>query len=327
MNIRHRRAIHETAAKALDQAENARQIVLVYGLICCGLSLLSTVLSVLMGDRISGAGGLGNIGLRSVLSTGQSVLPLVTLIITACLSLGYHITMLSYTRGFDASTRTLTSGFRYFGSLIRAMLTQWVVYVIIGIVAMYISSSIFMATPFADPFIELMEPVLESVSMLDTTIAMDEALLMTAAETLIPMLWIFLAVLLVMALPIYYRFRMVDFCLADDPQNGAIFALTKSRFLMRRKCFALFRLDLTLWWFYAAQLIISLVCYGDILLPMAGITFPWSNDISYYLFYVLSLLMQLALYYFGMNRVYAVYAVAYDVLQEESPLPEPPVQQ
>lgn len=327
MNIRHRRAIHETAAAALNQAEHARQIALIYGLICCGLSLLSTVLSVLLGDRISGAGGLSNIGLRSVLSTGQSVLPLVTLIVTACLSLGYHIAMLSYTRGFDASTHTLMSGFRHFGPVIRAMLTQGFVYLLVGFAAVYISSSIFMATPFADPFIELMEPAMESITTLDTTIQMDEALLMAAAEALIPMLWIFLAVFLVMALPIHYRFRMVNFCLADDPQNGAVFALTKSRFLMRRKCFSLFRLDLTLWWFYAAQLLISMVCYGDILLPMVGITFPWNSDISYYLFLILSLLMQLALYYFGMNRVYAVYAVAYDVLQEESPLPEPPVQQ
>ena len=37
--------------------------------------------------------------------------------------------------------------------------------------------------------------------------------------------------------------------------------------------------------------------------------------------------MQLALYYFGMNRVYAVYAVAYDALMEDFPQPELPAQQ
>ena len=115
MNIRDRRAIGDTAANALSHSENARQIVLVYGLICCGLSLAGTILSALLGDRISGTGGLGNIGLRSILSTGQSVLPLITLLVTACLSLGYHTVMLCYTRGFDASIHTLMSGFRYFG--------------------------------------------------------------------------------------------------------------------------------------------------------------------------------------------------------------------
>lgn len=53
---------------------------------------------------------------------------------------------------------------------------------------------------------------------------------------------------------------------------------------------------------------------------------PWSNEVSYYLFLVVSLGLQMALYYFGMNRVYAVYAVAYDVLQEELPQPNLPVQ-
>lgn len=326
MNIRDRRAIHETAANALDRAKEARRIVLVYGLICCGLSLLSTILSVMLGDRISGTGGLGNIGLRSILSTGQSVLPLINLVVSACLGLGYHTAMLSFTRGFDAGTNTLMSGFRHFGVVIRAMLLQMFIYSGAGFFAMYLSSFIFMATPYSEAFLELMEPVLTSMTVMDTTVALDEATVMAAIETMIPMLWILLAVSLVLFVPLYYRFRMVDFCLADDPRLGAIHAMAKSRKLLRRKCFSLFRLDLSLWWFYAAQVLISLVCYGDILLPMVGIVLPWSNEVSYYLFLVVSLGLQMALYYFGMNRVYAVYAVAYDVLQEELPQPNLPVQ-
>ncbi len=324
MNIRHRRAIHETAANALDRAPEARRIILIYGGICCGLSLLATIISTLLGDRISGTGGLGNIGLRSVLSTGQSVLPLVNILITACLSLGYHIAILSFTRGFDAHVRTLKSGFRYVGSVVRALLTQWAVYLLLGIGALYASSYIFMSTPFAKPFIQAIEPYAASADL--TELMIDGAVAAAAMDALIPMLLIYLAVLLVLVLPVYYRFRMVDFCLADDPQNGALFALTKSRFLMRRNCFALFRLDLTLWWFYGAQVLISLVCYGDLLLPMLGISFPWSDTVSYYLFFGLSLLMQLALYWFGLNRATAVYAVAYDALQENLSQPNQPEQ-
>ena len=326
MNIRDRRAIRDTAAHALDHAHNAGRIVLVYGLICCGLSLASTIVSALLGNRISGTGGLGNIGLRSILSTGQSVLPLLNLIVTACLGLGYHTVMLCFTRGFDASTNTLMSGFRHFGAVIRALLLQVAVYIGAGFIAMNISSYIFMATPFAADFTAVMEPILSSMTVMDTGLVLDDATLMAAMETMIPMLWILLAVSLLLMVPLYYRFRMVDFCLADDPRLGAIHALAKSRRMMRRNCFQLFRLDLTLWWFYAAQLLISLVCYGDILLPMVGITLPWSNEVSYYLFLVLSLLMQIALYYFGTNRVFSVYAVAYDVLQEELPKPNLPVQ-
>ncbi len=324
MNIRHRRAIHETAANALGRATEARRIILIYGGICCGLSLLATVLSALLGNRISGATGLGNIGLRSVLSTGQTVLPLINILITSCLSLGYHIAILSFTRGFDAHVRTLKSGFRYFGAVFRALLVQWLVYLLLGIGALYASSFIFMATPYSEPFIQAMEPYVATSSL--SGLQIDGAVAAAAMDAMIPMLWIYLIVMLVLILPVYYRFRMVDFCLADDPQNGALFALTKSRFLMRRNCFALFRLDLSLWWFYGAQVLISLVCYGDLLLPMLGVSFPWSDTVSYYLFYGLSLLIQLALYWFGMNRATAVYAVAYDALQENLPQLNQPVQ-
>lgn len=325
MNIRERRAIHETAQSALNRAADRRKIVLVYAAVCCGLSLLATVISALLSDRISGTGGLGSIGLRSVLSTGQSVLPLVNLIVTACLSLGYHIAILSITRGFEAAPQTLGTGFRHFGPIIRCMLLQSAVYIAVGFAAIYLSSFLFMATPFSEPFLEMMEPYLTSVSVLDESLVLSDAVVMEAASAMMPMVWIWLAVCLILMVPIYYRFRMVDFCLADDPRKGALHAMAKSRKLLRRNCFALFRLDLTMWWFYAAQIVINLVCYGDLLLPLMGITFPWSDTVSYYLFYGLSLALQMGLYYFGMNRVYAAYAVAYDALQEELPQPNLPV--
>ena len=327
MNIRERRAIHQAAAHALDRAPQARQIILVYAAVLCGLSLLSTVISVVLSDRISGTGGLGNIGLRSVLSTGQSVLPLLNFIITACLSLGYHTAILSFTRGYDASTRTLTGGFRHFGPILRTMLLKGIFYGGTLIAATYFSSFIFMATPYSEKFIQVMTPYLESMTVLSDGFVLDETMLMTAMEAMVPMFWILGVICLVMVLPLYYRMRMVDFALADDPQRGAFHAVLKSRHLMRRNCFALFRLDLSLWWFYVAQIVISLVCYGDVLLPMLGVSFPWNDTVSYYLFYGLSLAMQVVLYIFGMNRVYAVYAVAYDALMEDLPQPELPVQQ
>lgn len=326
MNIRERRAIHDSATRALNLAPQAQQIALVYAVLCIGLSLLSTVISVLLSDKIAGTGGLGNIGIRSVLSTGQSVLPLINFIITSCLSLGYHIAILSFTRGYDASARTLTRGFRYWGAILRTLLLQAFVYTGVLFAAMYLSSFIFMATPYAQPFVTAMEPYLSSMTVLSDSLILDETLLTTAMDALMPMMWILAAVCLVLMLPLYYRFRMVNYVLADDPQRGAFHAVLKSRYLMRRNRFALFRLDLTLWWYFAAQLLITLVCYGDMLLPLLGVSFPWSDTFSYYLFYGLSLALQGALYYFGMNRAYAVYAVAYDALIESMPKPEMPVQ-
>jgi len=326
MNIQERRAIHEKATLALSRAKNPQKITLVYAAVCCGLALLAMVLTTLLSDRISGTGGLGNIGLRSVLSTGQSVLPLINMVVTACLSLGYHIAILSITRGFEADSRTLSGGFRYFGPVVRSLLLQGLIYFGLAMTAAYISAFIFISTPFAAEFIRVMEPHLSSMTVMDSGIMVDEAVMLEAMDAVMPMIWIMLAVCLVIMVPVYYRFRMVDFALADDPRKGALHAMVKSRRMMRRNCFALFRLDLTLWWFYLAQIAVNLICYGDLLLPALGVTLPWSNEISYYLFYGLSLVSQFALYYFGMNRVYSVYAVAYDALMEDMPQPNYPVQ-
>ena len=326
MNIRSRSAIHEEARQSLDRAPYQKQIILIYTAVCCGLSLLATLMSVFFSDRISGTGGLGNIGLRSVLSTGQSVLPLVQTIVTACLGLGYHIAILTVTRGYEATPRTLLLGFRHFGPVLRAMLLQGFAYCGIAFAATYISSFLFLLTPFSADFVELMEPLVSSMTVLDTGLILDEATLMAAAETMAPMVWILAGVFLLLFIPVYYGFRMVNFCLAEDPGRGALAAMVKSRRLMRRNRIALFRLDLTLWWFYLGSVAVSLLCYADVLLPLAGIALPWSNEVSFYVFYLTSMVVQLVLYYFAMNKVYAVYAVTYDVLQDALPGTDTPVQ-
>ncbi len=317
MNLRARKEIHETAKSILDRSPNIRRILLIYIGISLGLSLITAGFSLFFSNQIAGTGGLGNIGLRSILSTGQSVLPWVQMIVNACLGLGYHIAILCIVRNFEATPQTLLSGFRNFFPMLRLLLIQGFLYFGVLLAAAYLSSFIFLATPFSRPFMELMEPMLSSLSVMDQTLVLDEATLLASMETMIPMFYIMIPVLAILLIPLFYKLRMATFALADEPRRGALHALSKSRFLMRRNRFALFRLDLTMWWFYLGELAIGLVCYGDMLLPLLGISLPFSATASYYIFFLLSMLMQVALYYFCMNRVYTVYAVAYDALQEE----------
>lgn len=317
MNIRSRSAIHEAAGHALDRAPYTKKAVIIYTAVCCGLSLLATIVSAFLSDRISGTGGLSSMGLRAILSTGQSVLPMVQLIVSACLGLGYHILMLTITRGYDTTPRTLLQGFRHFGPLLRSMLLQGFVYCGLAFVATYGSSFLFLMTPLSVNFTKIMEPLVSSMTVLDNGIMLDETTLLAASEAMLPMFWILIPVFLALFIPVFYGFRMVDFCLAEDPRKGALAAMRKSRFLMRRNRLALFRLDLTMWWYYAGSALVTLLCYGDVLLPMAGVQFPWSATVSFYLFYLLSIALQILVNYFAMNRVYAAYAVAYDALQDQ----------
>lgn len=316
MDIRNRRAIHLRAAEALASAPNdPKKIALWYTIVCSALALVSTVLTGFLTNRIADTGGLGNMGLRSILSTGQTILPFLQLIVTSCLSLGYHAAVLRIARGETAGPRTLLEGFKNYGPILRAMFFQGLLYLSYGFISMYLSSFLFAATPFATPFYEIMEPLMESAGTLTGELVLDDATLLAVGETMIPMLWIWAGLFLLLFLPAYFGYRMTTFCIADEPRRGALAAMHKSKMMLRRNRIALFRLDVSMWWFYLLQVLISVVCYGDMILPMLGIELPWSGTFSYYFFFVLSLALQIVSYYFLMNRVNVAYAVAYDSLQ------------
>ena len=318
MDIRNRRAIHSRAAAAIAEApSDPKKIALTYTLVSSVLALIYTLLSAFLTDRIDNTGGLGNMALRSILSTGQTILPLIQLIISSCLGLGYAMAVLRISRNEDARPQTLLDGFRHFGPMLRAVFFQALLYLSYGIISMYLSSFIFLATPFAEGFYAVMDPVMESVNAAGGELVVDESMMLAAGETLQPMIWIWLALFLLLFIPVFFSYRMVTFCIADNPRQGALRSLHESKLLMRRNRFALLKLDLSMWWFYGLQVLISLICYGDVLLPMIGIQLPFSSTVNYYLFFVLSLIVQVITYYFLMNRVNVAYAVAYETLKYE----------
>ncbi len=319
MHIRNRREIRLQADRALADACNPGKIALFYGLFNVGLALVTTLISVWLNNGISESGGLGGIGLRSVLDTGQTFLPIVQMVISACLGLGYQYAILNIVRRKSADTRSLLEGFRRFAPLFGANALQFLIYILLGILSMYASISIFLATPLANEFLALAEPLVASGSVLnDPSVLMNDAQILAMAESLKGSLWIFAAVFALLVIPVYFRFRMTAFILADDPCRPGFVALLQSRRLLRRNCINLLKLDLSLWWYYLAQLLAAAVCYGDTLLPAVGIALPWDATFSFYFFFAVYLILQMLIYCFALNRVTAVYAVAYDALKESA---------
>lgn len=325
MNIRDRRAVRAAAQQALAAAPGEpKKVVLAYTLISCAIALSFAGISMMLGDRISATGGLSNMGMRSILSTGQSVLPLVQMVISICMSLGYHVAILDMLRHRATDPRTLSEGFRRFGPALRAALLQGVIYFFLAFGTMYLSSFVFMLLPLSNAFFSVMEPLTSSMSILESGIVLDDATVSALIPAMAPLVWIFLGLYLLLFLPMAYRFRMISFSLADDDRPGAIAAMVKSARMMRHNRFALFRLDLSMWWFYALQILVSVVCYGDVICALAGVALPWNETVSYFLFFGLSLVIQAVSYYFFMNRVYAVYGVTYEGLKESIvPPPRP----
>lgn len=316
MNIRNRAEIRHTASQALHHAAgDPRKIAIIYGGIVCLLALASTCISYYLNGEIANTGGLSNMGLRSILTTIQAILPFIQMLFALGLEVGYCRAMLDIARGRSAQPRTLLNGLQRFWPMLTSTIFQALIYLAVIIGAMYLSAWIFLMLPISNGFYEIMEPLMESMTVLNSAYTFDDATLFAAAEAMAPMMWIFLAVSCIGITPVMYQYRMVVFCLADSDSPRGLSALRESRQMMRRNRFALFRLDLGFWWYYLLQVLISLICYGDVLLPMVGITLPWSGTVSYFLFLVLSLALQLVVYCCFMNRVTVTYATAYDALR------------
>ena len=231
-----------------------------------------------------------------------------------CLELGYVAAMVRIARQQYASEQTLKLGFDRFWVLLRYSLIQGAIYALVAMGAFWISLQIFLITPLSNSIMEIITP-----SMTDPNVIMemlqDPVFADQAVSALIPMFLMFTAVYAFLFIPISYSLRMAKYVIIDKPGQGAMFAIRESRKMMKGSRMRLFKLDISLWWWYAISIGSMLLCYGDMLLPMVGISLPVSGDVSYFLFYALFLMVQFAACFFLRNQVEVVYAQVYNALK------------
>lgn len=315
------RALKQNAAQRLSQAAySPKKLILLHTGLSLAVTFVITALSFLLSDQIDATGGLAGIGLRSVLTTIQSALQLGATVALPFWEIGFLRAALSMGREQPAGPFTLLEGFRRFGPVLRLMLMRFFFYIVLFLVCIYVSSSIFMLTPAANAYVEAMLPLMEDLSALNPELALDESTVNTLLETLLPAYIICCVLFLAAAIPLSYRLRMADFAILDDQRVGAFFAVAKSWKITKRNCLQLFRLDLSFWWFYGLQLLITAVAYLDMILPTLGISLPAYSALG---FFLLQSAGQLALYWWAGSHVHTTYALAYDTLQTQFKVPAP----
>lgn len=322
MDICNTSEIKAAALRRLTDAGQAKRIAAIYAGVTLGLSALVTILGLVLEAMMSGATGLGGMGRRTILSSVQSMLPWVVGLITMCVELGYQAAMLRVARGQYASPQTLRLGFDRFWVLLRCILLEGVILFAIAFGGIYIATMLFMLTPFSGRVMEVLSPVLENVTLLSPEMVLDEALYDQLMQAMIPAFVMCAIVVAAAAIPVLYRLRMARFVIIDKPGIGALAALRESRKMMRGNCLRLVKLDMSLWQYYIGCVFASLLCYGDVLLPMMGVRFPWSDTVSYYLFFALYLAVQFAVYYFLKNQAEVSYSIAYDSIRPKEPKTE-----
>lgn len=314
MAFRDRRGLKETAQQWLETAAfDPRKLMLVYAGVSAGLMLLVTGLNFLLTEQISGTGGLGGLGTRAMLETVMEVLRLAVNLLLPFWNMGYLYCTLKIVRGQTFDLKDLLAGFRNFGPVLRLTFLYSLQFLMLGILWFYPSVLLYSVTPLSAPLMELMEPFVQS----GTEVVLDDAIMLAAAEAMIPLFVLYGVIFLIAAAPRFYNYRMAFFALMDDPKAGARMALGRSTMMMRGKRLDLFKLDASFWWFYVLDGLTLVLCFGDLVLGMLGITLPISADVSYFLFYVLSLGTQLGLYVWARNGVECTYAAGYDAILEE----------
>ena len=315
MDICNTSELKACALRRLADAGQEKRIAAMFAGLTLGLSALVTLAGLLLDLQISQATGLSGMSLRTVLSSVQSLLPIISALAAMCLEVGYQAAMLRVARGQYTSPQTLRLGFDRFWVLLRCTVLEGLILFGITFGGIYLSTMLFMFTPFSRKAVELISPLVESVTLLNPEIVLDDALYAQLMQAMLPAFALCAVVVLLLAVPVLFRLRMVRFVIIDRPGMGALAALRESRKMMKGNCLRLLKLDVSLWWYYGAGLLTMLLCYGDDLLPMAGMSLPWSDTVSYYLFYVLYLAAQFAVYYFLRNPAETAYAIAYDAIR------------
>ena len=317
MNLRNIREIKDFAARRLEESPSHQRIVLIYAALALGMSLFVTVLNHVLGLQIDNFGGLSNLGKKTMLSSVQSMLPMAQSILSMCLDVGYVAAMLRIARGMYASPRTLRLGFDRFWVLLRCAIFKGFMIMGVAIVGMYAGIFIFMLTPLAKPAVELITPLVSQVSLLDSTMMIDDATYVQLMRAMIPGFAICGITVLALGGPVFYSFRMANYVIIDKPAMGALAALRESKKMMRGNRLKLLKLDVSLWWYYLASAAAVLICYGDVLLPMAGVELPVSEEVSFFGFYLLYMAASFVVLYFLRNRAEVIYGLAYEAVKPE----------
>lgn len=317
MDIRNTRQLKEFSAERLANARDGQKIVLYYSLITVAVSAVATGVSYVLSQQIAKTGGLGSMGVRSALTTAQTLLPIVQSVFLMCLTLGYLATMLRIARGQYASPNGMRLGFDRFWVLLRCALLKGLIFGGVAMASLYIAIMIYMMTPLSNSAVDILMPLVKNATT--SGILLDDATYARLMDATTPAMGIFGVLFLVLAAPVFYRYRMADYIIIDRPATGALAALRDSRMMTKGSRWNLFRLDLSMWWYYAAVLVSAVIGYGDQLLPALGITLPFSDTVAYFLFFGVYLAATFAVYYFLRNRVEVTYALAYDSLRPQEP--------
>ena len=321
MDIRNRKGLRREAVAAVaSNPGDTRYTLLVYLAVTAFCGLFITALSTVLDQQIANTGGLQNLGTQAILSTIQTAAPLILSLTMMGLDLGRRAVCMKMARRQAVEPRDLLMGFSHFGALLRSMILFGIMAYVLVVASAIVGCTIFMVTPLSNDLLAILVDVSMTSEELYEALYNDAAFLDQMFHAMLPAYPIVGIILLGLAAPLFYRFRMTHYCLLEGYRTGALKAMGESLRMTKGHAFSLFKLDLSFWWFYLGQVFCFALMYGDQILSLLGVALPWNETASYFIFYIASLVLQCALYWFTLDHVQTTYALAFDAIH---PHPQP----
>lgn len=326
MAVLNPQTLKDAASRRLSEASfDPRSLVLIHTGVIVALNLAVSGLNLYLNQQIGTTGGLGGLGVRSMLQTAQTVLSYFATFFTPFWSAGLLFAMLSVARGQNAGPNSLLRGFHRFGSVLSYTLWELMVYMILCMVLCYVITFLYLMTPLASGFLAYMEDLMQNPSLFlsNGAINMELVSLDQVYPILMPLLVIYGAVVAVLVAYLSYHFRMGIFLLVEGIHRGAVGAFLASAKLMKGHKWQMLKLDLSFWWYYLLEGLLMSVLYLDVILDVAGVPLPMDATAAFFVTIVLHGALQLVLHWFCKAQVDVTYAAAYEAIFREV-IPEDP---
>lgn len=310
------RELKQQARERLEACPQEKKIRLLYGGSLFVISVVYLLADLLISRLTPQTGGLSTIGTRSFMSALSGILPVVTYLLSMCLSFGYMGGMVRISRGQYASPNALRTGFERFWPLLRLTFFKGLITLGFSMGAFYLATILFTLSPFSDRLIQALEPVVSGGSLLsEGTMELTEGVIDAVNASLLPLMAIFLVIAAVFVVPLLYRLRMTDYVLYDHPEAGALYAIRESKKMMRFHRLSVFKLDLSFWWFYLALALSYALNYAPMFLSVSGISLPVEGEALSVLCFLLSCAAEFVVIYFLRSRMEVTCALAYNQLK------------
>lgn len=308
---------HTQARQALSDAGRApTKLVLLHTGVTLGVGLVLRILEYVLELGIAGTGGLSGIGTRTMLEFFQSVLSLVDSLVLPFWAIGYLFLVLQIIRQQPVSSRSLLSGFRCWGPVLRTLLLRGILNGSAALLGAQLGFLLFIFTPAAGPLLHLSQEAADPYAILQDPAALSAVLPMVP--------WAAIGALLFLT-PVLYRTRFARYIIMDAPETGAIRAVLQSFRLTRRRFVPLLVLDLHFWWYYGLELLTLVMGIGHMLLPLWGVSLPMGAGAAMLVCCLAAAICRLGLYVWKRNQVFVTYALLYTHLKANPQVPPRPV--